>query len=138
MAKAKKMDRRVQRTRQLLQDALIAMVIEKGYDATTVQDITVRAKVGRAPFYAHFPDKQTLLTSRLEDLRGLLTERRRQAPGTRGVSLAMLEHARRHLPLYRAIVGRESGAFSVQRIHRTLADLAELALKALGLTGAPE
>ena len=59
MAKAKKMDRRVQRTRQLLQDALIAMVIEKGYDATTVQDIIDRANVGRATFYAHFPDKQT-------------------------------------------------------------------------------
>ncbi len=126
MAKAKKPDRRVQRTRQLLQDALLAMVIEKGYDATTVQDIIDRANVGRATFYAHFPDKQTLLTSRLEDLRGLLTERRRQAAGPLGFSLAMLEHARSHLPLYRAIVGRESGAFIVQRIHRTIADLAEL------------
>src|SRR6266498_3288418 len=65
MTKAKKLDRRVQRTRQLLQDALIAMVIEKGYDATTVHDIIDRTNVGRATFYAHFPDKQTLLTSRL-------------------------------------------------------------------------
>src|SRR5436189_198695 len=76
LKKPKKLDRRVQRTRQLLQDALLAMVIEKGYDATTVQDIIDRANVGRATFYAHFPDKQTLLTSRLEDLRVLLTERR--------------------------------------------------------------
>ena len=138
MAKAKKLDRRVQRTRQLLQDALIAMVIEKGYDAVTIQDIIDRANVGRATFYAHFADKQTLLTSRLEDLRGLLTERRRQAPGPLGFSLAMLEHARSHLPLYRAIVGHESGAFIVQRIHRTIADLAELDLKGLGFKGAPE
>ncbi len=157
MTKAKKLDRRVQRTRQLLQDALIAMVIEKGYDATTVQDIIDRANVGRATFYAHFPDKQTLLTSRLEDLRVLLTERRRQVSGPLGFdlrvllterrrqvsgplgfSLAMFEHARSHLPLYRAIVGRESGAFIVQRIHRTIADLAELDLKALGFNGAPE
>ena len=101
MAKAKKLDRRVQRTRQLLQDALIAMVIEKGYDAVTIQDIIDRANVGRATFYAHFADKQTLLTSRLEDLRGLLTERRRQAPGAaddrgerkaRGRANAMAEH----------------------------------------------
>src|SRR5216117_2597510 len=109
MTKAKKLDRRVQRTRQLLQDALLAMVIEKGYDATTVQDIIDRANVGRTTFYAHFPDKQTLLTSRLEDLRALLTERRRQAPGL-GFSLAMLEHARDHLPLYAAIVGRGGGS----------------------------
>src|SRR5207247_11310009 len=112
MAKAKKTDRRVRRTRQLLQDALIAMVIEKGYDATTVQDIIDRANVGRATFYAHFADKQTLLTSRLEDLRGVLTERRRHASGPLGFSLAMLEHARRHSPPSRPTVGRRSGGFT--------------------------
>ena len=53
----KTLDRRVQRTRQLLQDALISMMIEKGYAATTVQDIIGRANVGRATFYAHFADK---------------------------------------------------------------------------------
>src|SRR6266576_3222431 len=57
LKKPKKLDRRVQRTRQLLQDALLAMVLEKGYDSTTVQDIIDRANVGRATFYAHFPDK---------------------------------------------------------------------------------
>ena len=54
----------MQRTRQLLQDALISMMIEKGYAATTVQDIIDRANVGRATFYAHFADKETLLHSR--------------------------------------------------------------------------
>ena len=53
MAKqAQRVDRRVQRTRQLLQDALIAMMIDKGYEATTVQDIIDRANLGRATFYA--------------------------------------------------------------------------------------
>src|SRR2546429_7962425 len=102
-------DRRVQRTRQLLQDALISMMIEKGYEATTVQDIIDRANVGRATFYAHFADKETLLTSRLEDLRSFLSERDRQTQGSLGFSLAMLEHARSHLPVWAAIVGRDSG-----------------------------
>src|SRR5439155_5720061 len=79
--KHERVDRRVQRSRQLLQDALIAMMIEKGYEATTVQDIIDRANVGRATLHAHFADQETLLTSRLEDLRGLLIERQRQAPG---------------------------------------------------------
>ena len=131
-------DRRVQRTRKLLQDALVAMMIEKGYEATTVQDIIDRANVGRATFYAHFADKETLLASRLEDLRALLTERLQQAPGRLGFSLAMLEHARDHLPVYGAIVGRESGAFVLQRIHRMIADLAGLDLKAAGLQGTAE
>jgi AcrR family transcriptional regulator len=135
---AKPTDRRVQRTRKLLQDALIATVIEKGYEATTVQDIIDRANVGRATFYAHFADKQTLLASRLEDLRTLLAQRQQQAPGTLAFGLAMLEHTRDHLPLYQSIVGRESGAFVLQRLHRTVADLAAVDLRALGFARASE
>jgi len=139
-------DRRVQRTRKLLQDALTAMIIEKGYEATTVQDIIDRADVGRATFYAHFADKQTLLASSLEDLRARLVEHQQRAlvapggPEARGLgfSLAMLEHARGHLPLWGAIVGRESGALVVQRMHRTIADLAGIDLDALGFSGTAE
>jgi AcrR family transcriptional regulator len=145
MAK-KTLDRRVQRTRGLLQEALLSMMIDKGYEATTVQDIIDRANVGRATFYAHFADKETLLSSRVEDLRHLLRQRQQQVlatPGevrTRGLgfSLAMLEHARGHLPLYRAIVGRESGAFVLQRIHRMIVDLVDLDLKAIGYKGGVE
>jgi len=138
MKKQKTVDRRVQRTRRLLQDALVATVIEKGYEAATVQDIIDRADVGRATFYAHFADKQTLLTSRLEDLRGLLLAQQRQSPGSLGFSLAMLEHARSHLAMYRAIVGHESGAFIIQRIHRTIADLAANDVNALAAKASPQ
>ena len=48
-----KVDRRVQRTRQLLEDALIALILEKGYDKITVQNIVDQANVGRSTFYAH-------------------------------------------------------------------------------------
>jgi len=139
-------DRRVQRTRKLLQDALIGMMIEKGYESTTVQDIIDRANVGRATFYAHFADKQTLLASSLEDLRTHLVEHQQRAlvqPGdpearSLGFSLAMLEHARGHLQLWRGIVGRESGALVMQRIHHTIAELAGIDLNALGFRGTPE
>ncbi len=138
MAELKKVDRRVQRTRQLLQDALIAMMIEKGYEATTVQDIIDRANLGRATFYAHFADKETLLASRLEDLRAMLAQRQQRAEEALGFSLAMFEHARGHLSLYGAIVAKESGAFVLQRIHRTIADLAGLDLKAMAFRGTAE
>jgi AcrR family transcriptional regulator len=138
-------DRRVQRTRKLLQDALVSIMIEKGYEATTVQDIIDRANVGRATFYAHFADKNTLLTSRIDDLRDFLTKQQqavapsgeRKARGFR-FSLPMLEHALGHLPLYQAIVGRESGAFVMQRIYGVIADLVRNDLVALGLTRASE
>jgi AcrR family transcriptional regulator len=56
-------DRRVQRTRQLLQQAMIELVSEKGYDAVTVRDITDRANLGRTTFYAHYESKEDLLLS---------------------------------------------------------------------------
>jgi len=56
-------DRRVQRTRELLQNALIDLISERGYDALTIQDITDRANVGRTTFYLHFNSKEDLFIS---------------------------------------------------------------------------
>jgi AcrR family transcriptional regulator len=62
-------DRRVQRTRQLLQTALSELILEKEYEKVTVQDVIDRANVGRSTFYAHFEDKEQLLLSGFEPLR---------------------------------------------------------------------
>ncbi len=56
-----KLDPRVKRTRQMLDQAFIELLAEKGFDAITVQDVTERAGVNRATFYAHFQDKFALL-----------------------------------------------------------------------------
>jgi AcrR family transcriptional regulator len=54
-------DPRVKRTRQLLQQAFVELLPEKGFSAMSIQDITARATVNRGTFYAHFPDKFALL-----------------------------------------------------------------------------
>jgi AcrR family transcriptional regulator len=54
-------DRRIQRTRQVLQQAFMEVVQEKGFAATRIQDITERANVNRGTFYIHFEDKYRLL-----------------------------------------------------------------------------
>jgi AcrR family transcriptional regulator len=56
-------DRRVQRTRQLLQNALMTLIEEQGYDSITIQDITERANLGRTTFYAHYRSKEDLFLS---------------------------------------------------------------------------
>ena len=56
-----KLDPRVKRTRQVLDQAFIELLAEKGFDAINVQDVTARAGVNRATFYAHFTDKFDLL-----------------------------------------------------------------------------
>jgi len=55
------LDPRVRRTRQSLEQAFTEVLKEKGFHAATVHDITQRAGVNRATFYAHFPDKYALL-----------------------------------------------------------------------------
>ncbi|MCI0610836.1 MAG: TetR/AcrR family transcriptional regulator, partial [Anaerolineae bacterium] len=56
-------DRRVERTRELLQKALIELITERGYDALTIQDIVDRANVGRTTFYLHYNSKDELFIS---------------------------------------------------------------------------
>ncbi len=63
----KKLDPRVIRTRQMLRDALVSLIAEKGFDAITVQDIVDRATLNRATFYLHYQDKQDLLVKSLRD-----------------------------------------------------------------------
>ena len=58
-----KPDRRVQRTRELLQKALIELIRERGYDTITIQEIVDRANVGRTAFYLHYGNKDELFVS---------------------------------------------------------------------------
>lgn len=62
----KKVDRRIARTRTQLREALLALIIEKGYEAVTVENITDRANLGRATFYLHFHDKTELLLEAID------------------------------------------------------------------------
>ena len=70
-------DRRVQKTRKLLQEALMELVAEKGYEAVTIREILDKANVGRSTFYAHFQDKDQLLHSILELLDELFEQHKK-------------------------------------------------------------
>ncbi|MGH8890531.1 MAG: TetR/AcrR family transcriptional regulator [Acidothermaceae bacterium] len=107
-AAATKVDRRVRRSIAALQKALIELALEKGYQATTIEDITNRADVARATFYAHYSDKQALLTSIAIDLTEDMT--RQFAPlapvsatWNGAVSLAMFKHAAANRDVYRFV-----------------------------------
>jgi AcrR family transcriptional regulator len=61
-------DRRVQKTRALLHDALASLVHEKPYDDIVVKEILGRANVGRSTFYTHYRDKDELLTRGIREM----------------------------------------------------------------------
>jgi AcrR family transcriptional regulator len=56
-------DRRVRRTREMLQKALMELIGEHRYDAITIQDIVDRADIGRTTFYLHYNNKDELFMS---------------------------------------------------------------------------
>jgi len=58
--KVKKDDRRANRTKRSLSEALVGLIHEKRFDDITVQDVIDRADVGRSTFYSHFRDKEDL------------------------------------------------------------------------------
>jgi AcrR family transcriptional regulator len=70
---AKRPDRRIVRTRQLLRTAFREVLQEKSFASISIQDITERANVNRGTFYAHFADKYALMDADVrEDFQQLL------------------------------------------------------------------
>jgi len=140
---AKAEDRRVRRTRQQLLDALMDLILEKGYEAVTVQEIIDKADVGRSTFYAHFLDKQQLLLSGFDQLRAFLLEQQLAAlagPGARrplGFSRALFDHAESNYRTFKATLGKQSGAIVQEQMQRILGDLVRKELTALVASHGP-
>jgi AcrR family transcriptional regulator len=138
----KKVDRRIQRTRQLLQDALIALILEKGYDSITVQDILERANLGRSTFYAHYRDKDDLLVSGFSQVFADF----QQAYAQTGVSphdperaatelsLYFFRHTGSHRHLFRALIGKQGGEIILEYARKFLADIVRSYLASLSPT----
>lgn len=124
-------DRRIQRTQQLLRASLLALVREKGFEALSVQQIVDRANVGRTTFYAHFSNKEALLLQGFDELGILLRQRQREArvrQGERsarlfGFSRELFEHVDGHREVFRAMIGKRSGAAVQRRIQSLLIEL---------------
>jgi AcrR family transcriptional regulator len=140
--KKRKMDRRVQRTRQLLEQSLLSLIKEKAFDSISVQMIIDRANVGRATFYQHYDNKEDLLESGFKGLEARLKVRQREVLSEGGnlddrlfaFSHELLAHAHEHRDFFPAMVGKRGGAVLQHVLRRLLValvreDVATLATK---------
>jgi AcrR family transcriptional regulator len=102
---AKRDDRRSRRTRRMLGNALVELMVEKRYDTITVQEIIDRANVGRSTFYAHYMDKEDLLQSQTAEVVASLSHLMDQGIGSNRIvpSLEFLRHVREFYPHIRAL-----------------------------------
>src|SRR3979490_361962 len=75
----KQRSRRTPRTRGIVQQALMSLILKKDYETITIQDICDEADVGRSTFYAHYTGKDDLKRSGFEHLRKHLADRQRSA-----------------------------------------------------------
>ena len=117
-------DRRVQRTRSILLDSLRTLLMERGYERLTIQNILDRSGVGRATFYTHFDGKDDLLAASIDGLRGWLLDQAAMRPPERLiVSLPLFEHFDSHRSIYRTTIGRRGEITVGRMIRRMLRDL---------------
>lgn len=128
----KKTDRRIERTRTLLRDALMGLVVEKGYDTITIQDIADRANVARTTFYLHFRDKDELLFESIREifdtLMSSMPSKTWEDVGIEGTTTdptdpADFEHIAQHADFYRTLLGENGSAKFLFRLRKYLADL---------------
>jgi AcrR family transcriptional regulator len=55
--------RRVLQTRAAIENAFVALVLEHGYDKVTVEEIVAKADLAKATFYAHYENKEALMSA---------------------------------------------------------------------------
>ena len=138
MPKKTKIDRRVQRTRRALRNALLELIKEKGYDSISVEEITRQANLGRATFYLHYKDKEDLL---VDEFNEIVNERARTIsdipfsawlPALENPDqttenkpapplLMAFQHVANHADLYRILLKNEKSDRTLERIRKIIA-----------------
>lgn len=123
----KRADRRIQRTRAILHEALGSLIREKAYDRSTVAKILDRAKVSRSTFYIHFRGKDDLLSSSMRALLlGVLSMEGRATPDAAermvAFSLPLLTHIHQHRRSAKARLGERGRAILHERLRLVLSE----------------
>lgn len=132
---SKKIDRRVSRTRRALRSSILDLILERGYESITVEEITARADLGRTTFYLHYHDKEELFLETIGELVDDLVHQISQIPISAwilpeppspaiGMSAAPIkltfQHAADNAGLYRIIMQGEAAYAAKKRLREII------------------
>ena len=127
---SEKNDRRSQRTRHLLGEALVALIREKDYNTITVSDIIERANVGRSTFYAHYRDKDALFVGELDRVIEILSHRiPNQEESPFFPSLGLFRHVGEEYELYKALLWGSGIDLLIKHLQKSLSHRIEQGLQ---------
>jgi len=101
-------DRRVLRTRKQLDAAFIDLLFRRSYGNIRVSDITRKADVGRATFYAHYASKDDLLSSQFRRIVAPMLVAKPQDACPLD-ALHFFAHVTGSARIYKALMGPEAG-----------------------------
>jgi len=122
-------ERRRLQTRRLLIQTALQLVLEKGYDAITIQNITDRADLGRGTFYIHFKGKEEVVWTAFEKLFQELEKEAhskldRRLPQVEYYGLLnIFRHAEANRDIYRVMFGGQGSAMLTGRAQDYLANV---------------
>jgi AcrR family transcriptional regulator len=125
MSHEEQTDLRIRRTHKFLQEAIIELITEQGFDAITVGDIAERAMINRATFYRHYQDKYDLVAKIFEETTNELVENMKPFHKDTGQSatqnppeiwIQFFEHVAEHAQLYRALLGKNGSSWFAARM----------------------
>ena len=132
MSHEEQTDLRIRRTQKFLQEAMIELITEQGFDAITVGDIAERAMINRATFYRHYQDKYDLVAKIFEETADQLVENLRpfhkdtpqSAPeNPQEIWIQLFSHVAEHARLYRALLGKNGSSWFAARMREHIAKL---------------
>lgn len=133
MSHEETLDLRIRRTHSFLQEAIIELVTQKGFDAVTVGDITERAMVNRTTFYRHYQDKYDLMAKIFENAANHLVEDLKplskdlnydeKEENILEVWTRLFEHFAENARLYRAMLGKNGSPWFADRMREHLVKL---------------
>jgi AcrR family transcriptional regulator len=135
-------DRRVQRTRTALYDALVRLIRRKPYSDISVEDVLVEADIGRSTFYAHFRSMDDLLDRSLDRLKALLQraigEAELMSPaGEWDCTRVLFDHVGEYRDIHATLADNRGGEVLQAALARVLAEVLREALPRESQAGLP-